>query len=192
MVLITRGAGFIGANLAHYWVAKLGKQVLNLDKLNYAGNLQNLASPPRFTARWSGTIRHFAKPRATPPIAPVRPARRPRITWCARSITPTGCRSSRRPAPTITALASFRKSSSRSLFIAQSMICTYRSMATARTSGIGFTSPIIARRSDRCWRAAAPARPTTSAAREVESGSGSPYMCNSRRGEPTERQPVIC
>jgi len=42
-VLVTGGAGFIGSNFVLDWVnANLGK-VFNLDKLTYAGNLQNLA-----------------------------------------------------------------------------------------------------------------------------------------------------
>lgn len=43
-VLVTGGAGFIGANFVLDWVARgLGK-VINLDKLTYAGNLQSLRS----------------------------------------------------------------------------------------------------------------------------------------------------
>ncbi len=44
MILITGGAGFIGANFVLDWLAKTGEPVLNLDKLTYAGNLENLAS----------------------------------------------------------------------------------------------------------------------------------------------------
>lgn len=43
MVVITGGAGFIGSNLVHYWVETTTEQVINIDKLTYAGNLQNLA-----------------------------------------------------------------------------------------------------------------------------------------------------
>jgi dTDP-glucose 4,6-dehydratase len=43
MILITGGAGFIGSNLVRYFIAS-GETVVNLDKLTYAGNLQNLAS----------------------------------------------------------------------------------------------------------------------------------------------------
>ncbi|GHC87651.1 dTDP-glucose 4,6-dehydratase [Pseudorhodoferax aquiterrae] len=44
MILVTGGAGFIGTNFVLDWVAKIGEPVLNLDKLTYAGNLENLAS----------------------------------------------------------------------------------------------------------------------------------------------------
>src|SRR5215467_3175107 len=43
MVLITGGAGFIGANLIHYWMGATTDFVINVDNLTYAGNLQNLA-----------------------------------------------------------------------------------------------------------------------------------------------------
>jgi dTDP-glucose 4,6-dehydratase len=41
-ILVTGGAGFIGSNLVHLLVAK-GHQVLNIDKLTYAGNPRSLA-----------------------------------------------------------------------------------------------------------------------------------------------------
>ena len=44
MILVTGGAGFIGANFVLDWVAQSGEGVINLDKLTYAGNLENLAS----------------------------------------------------------------------------------------------------------------------------------------------------
>jgi dTDP-glucose 4,6-dehydratase len=43
-ILVTGGAGFIGANFVLQWIAEVGKPVVNLDKLTYAGNLANLAS----------------------------------------------------------------------------------------------------------------------------------------------------
>ena len=43
MVLITGGAGFIGSNLIHYWIGTMSDIVINVDKLTYAGNLQNLS-----------------------------------------------------------------------------------------------------------------------------------------------------
>lgn len=44
MILVTGGAGFIGANFVLDWLAAGNEPVLNLDKLTYAGNLENLAS----------------------------------------------------------------------------------------------------------------------------------------------------
>jgi dTDP-glucose 4,6-dehydratase len=44
MILVTGGAGFIGANFVLDWIAQEGESVVNLDKLTYAGNLENLAS----------------------------------------------------------------------------------------------------------------------------------------------------
>jgi dTDP-glucose 4,6-dehydratase len=42
-ILITGGAGFIGSNFIKYWLNKYPKdKIINLDKLTYAGNLQNL------------------------------------------------------------------------------------------------------------------------------------------------------
>ena len=43
MILVTGGAGFIGANFVLDWLAAGGEPVVNLDKLTYAGNLGNLA-----------------------------------------------------------------------------------------------------------------------------------------------------
>jgi len=42
-ILVTGGAGFIGANFVLDWVAQCDELVINLDKLTYAGNLQTLA-----------------------------------------------------------------------------------------------------------------------------------------------------
>ena len=44
MILVTGGAGFIGANFVLDWLAASDEPVLNLDKLTYAGNLHNLDS----------------------------------------------------------------------------------------------------------------------------------------------------
>ncbi len=44
MILVTGGAGFIGANFVLGWIAATGEPVVSLDKLTYAGNLGNLAS----------------------------------------------------------------------------------------------------------------------------------------------------
>ena len=44
MILVTGGAGFIGANFVLDWLASTREPVVNLDKLTYAGNLETLAS----------------------------------------------------------------------------------------------------------------------------------------------------
>ena len=51
MILVTGGAGFIGSNFVLDWLAQSDELVLNLDKLTYAGNLENLAS-------LQGDVRH--------------------------------------------------------------------------------------------------------------------------------------
>lgn len=44
-LLVTGGAGFIGANFVHYWLSQnSGSQVVVLDALTYAGNRDNLRS----------------------------------------------------------------------------------------------------------------------------------------------------
>src|SRR2546430_3731146 len=42
MILVTGGAGFIGANFVLDWFSASAEPVVNLDKLTYAGNLGNL------------------------------------------------------------------------------------------------------------------------------------------------------
>jgi len=44
MILVTGSAGFIGANFILDWLAQSDETALTLDKLTYAGNLENLAS----------------------------------------------------------------------------------------------------------------------------------------------------
>ncbi|WP_284337825.1 dTDP-glucose 4,6-dehydratase [Comamonas sp. NoAH] len=51
MILVTGGAGFIGANFVLDWLAASAEPVVNVDKLTYAGNLENLA-------RLQGDARH--------------------------------------------------------------------------------------------------------------------------------------
>lgn len=42
-ILVTGGAGFIGSNFIHYWLGLYpNDSIINLDKLTYAGNLDNL------------------------------------------------------------------------------------------------------------------------------------------------------
>ncbi|RQR58346.1 dTDP-glucose 4,6-dehydratase [Burkholderia sp. Bp9125] len=44
MILVTGGAGFIGANFVLGWLSQSDEAVLNVDKLTYAGNLRTLQS----------------------------------------------------------------------------------------------------------------------------------------------------
>ncbi len=44
MILVTGGAGFIGSNFVLGWIAGEADSVVNLDKLTYAGNMNNLVS----------------------------------------------------------------------------------------------------------------------------------------------------
>jgi dTDP-glucose 4,6-dehydratase len=44
VILVTGGAGFIGANFVLDWLAATAEPVINLDALTYAGNLETLAS----------------------------------------------------------------------------------------------------------------------------------------------------
>jgi dTDP-glucose 4,6-dehydratase len=50
-ILVTGGAGFIGANFVHQWLETESAPLINLDKLTYAGNLASLRtieSDPRY------------------------------------------------------------------------------------------------------------------------------------------------
>src|SRR5215470_14813535 len=54
LILVTGGAGFIGSNFVLQWIREERSAVLNLDKLTYAGNLNNLQSvesAPRYQFR---------------------------------------------------------------------------------------------------------------------------------------------
>jgi len=42
-ILVTGGAGFIGANFVIDWIREAGTPLVNLDKLSYAGNMESLA-----------------------------------------------------------------------------------------------------------------------------------------------------
>jgi dTDP-glucose 4,6-dehydratase len=44
MILVTGGAGFIGSNFVLDWLAQSDEPILNLDKLTYAGNPDNLST----------------------------------------------------------------------------------------------------------------------------------------------------
>lgn len=43
MIFVTGGAGFIGSNFIHSWFKKTNEGLLNIDKLTYSGNLDNLS-----------------------------------------------------------------------------------------------------------------------------------------------------
>jgi dTDP-glucose 4,6-dehydratase len=43
-ILVTGGAGFIGSNFVLDWLARSDELIVNLDKLTYAGNLENLVN----------------------------------------------------------------------------------------------------------------------------------------------------
>ena len=50
-ILVTGGAGFIGSALVRHLIGETGHEVLNLDKLTYAGVLSSLApidNSPRY------------------------------------------------------------------------------------------------------------------------------------------------
>lgn len=44
MIVVTGGAGFIGANFVHEWLGCGREGIVNLDKLTYAGNLESLCA----------------------------------------------------------------------------------------------------------------------------------------------------
>ena len=43
-ILVTGGAGFIGSNFVIDWLDQHDEPIINIDKLTYAGNLNNLSS----------------------------------------------------------------------------------------------------------------------------------------------------
>jgi len=43
-IMVTGAAGFIGSNFVLNWLARNNEKVISLDKLTYAGNLENLKS----------------------------------------------------------------------------------------------------------------------------------------------------
>ncbi len=49
MIFVTGGAGFIGSNFVHDWLATSDEPVLTIDKLTYAGHPGNLPDHPRHT-----------------------------------------------------------------------------------------------------------------------------------------------
>ncbi|HRK56018.1 MAG TPA: dTDP-glucose 4,6-dehydratase [Burkholderiaceae bacterium] len=51
MILVTGGAGFVGSNFVHQWLAHTDEPVVNVDKLTYAGSLDNLPGSLQAGAR---------------------------------------------------------------------------------------------------------------------------------------------
>lgn len=45
-ILVTGGAGFIGSNFVHEWLLQFDEAVVNLDRITYAGNHDNLVGLP--------------------------------------------------------------------------------------------------------------------------------------------------
>ena len=43
-IMVTGGAGFIGSNFVIEWLERHNEKVINVDKLTYAGNLENLVT----------------------------------------------------------------------------------------------------------------------------------------------------
>ena len=43
-IMVTGGAGFIGSNFVIGWLERHNEPVINVDKLTYAGNLENLVT----------------------------------------------------------------------------------------------------------------------------------------------------
>lgn len=55
MIIVTGGAGFIGSNFVINWIRQQKTPVVNLDRLTYAGNLNNLAELEH------NSLHHFVK-----------------------------------------------------------------------------------------------------------------------------------
>jgi len=64
MILVTGGAGFIGANFVHQWFESGHEAALVLDKLTYAGNLGNLADLMGRSGFHFGSCRYLRSDRA--------------------------------------------------------------------------------------------------------------------------------
>lgn len=91
-ILVTGGAGFIGANFVYAWLLRHNGTLVNLDKLTYAGNPANLhalQADPRHvfvrgtfaTASWLDSYWRVSV-RAISSILP------PKVMWIAPFILP--------------------------------------------------------------------------------------------------------
>ena len=73
--LVTGGAGFIGSNYIHYMFRKYDNEIriINVDKLTYAGNLENLKDISKAV-------------RTTPSLRLISPIRKPSVRYSLRTI----------------------------------------------------------------------------------------------------------
>ena len=73
LIIVTGGAGFIGSNFVLQWIAAESSQVVNFDKLTYAGNLNNLRAienSPRYRFEQGDIVdRDFVSESASAPSA---------------------------------------------------------------------------------------------------------------------------
>lgn len=67
-ILVTVGAGFIGSNFVLDWLSASSEPVVNLDKLTYAGNLENLER----CILWNDATRRIEWPQGIHPPFPPR------------------------------------------------------------------------------------------------------------------------
>ena len=92
--LITGCAGFIGSNFVHYMLKKYPEILLvNLDKLTYAGNLENLKDvegrpPAMCSCRAISATRSWWRACLQSTISTTSSTLPPRAMWTAPSRTP--------------------------------------------------------------------------------------------------------
>jgi dTDP-glucose 4,6-dehydratase len=113
LILVTGGAGFIGSNFILQWIASESAALVNLDKLTYAGNLNNLRAVethPRYRFEQGDIVdRDFlrdllqrANSRAPSFISPPRamstaPSTAPTISFAPTSTAHSACSKKRAP-----------------------------------------------------------------------------------------------
>ena len=92
-IVVTGGAGFIGSNFVRHVLREHpADEVVVLDKLTYAGNLDNLrdvAGDPRYSFVSGDICDPAVVDRASPPAPTPSSTSRPRPTSTARSAAPT-------------------------------------------------------------------------------------------------------
>ena len=63
-ILVTGGCGFIGSNFVRYMLSRYPHTITNIDKLTYAGNLENLKGlekEPRYRFIKGDIARRFGR-----------------------------------------------------------------------------------------------------------------------------------